>query len=393
METFFSENTDSIFSNESIVLLTFTSLALILFYLTNLICSKLVIPAVNRLTRKTKSKWDDILFSPNVIKDMGQLIPPIVLTAAAPHVFNTEGTTFFWTSKILNIYIVASFVKLLCSIMNAMYELSNENKKLKNRTLKGVFQMFKIIIICIGAIIIISYIIDKDPINILTGLGAMAAVLMLVFQDTIKGLVAGVQLSANDMLRPGDWISLPKHDADGEVIEVTLTTVKVQNWDKTITTIHPYTLVSESFQNWRGMFNSGGRRIKRSINIDMSSIGFCTQEQLDKFEKEGWLEVMKKEKRIVNLTVLRNYLNIYLRNNSDVNQNMTMMVRQLQPTAQGLPLELYFFTATTSWIPYEHIQADVFEHLLAMLPEFGIKAFQAPSGSDFAGYINDKAEA
>ena len=253
--------------------------------------------------------------------------------------------------------------------------------------------MFKIIVICIGFIIIISIIIDKNPINILTGLGAMAAVLMLVFQDTIKGLVAGVQLSANDMLRPGDWISLPKHDADGEVIEVTLTTVKVQNWDKTITTIPPYTLVSESFQNWRGMFNSGGRRIKRSINIDMNSVGFCTEDQLEKFEKNGWLEGLPKGDRIVNLTVLRNYLDKYLRNHERVNQNMILMIRQLQPTAQGLPLELYFFSANTAWVAYEHLQADIFEHLLAMMPEFGLKVFQAPSGSDFAGYINDKTEA
>ena len=380
------------FNNDEAVLTTFIIAAFALFYLTDVISRRIVVPIIKKVTLKTKSNWDDILFNCIVVKDFCQLFPPILLTAASPHIFYPESTTFFWINKILGIYIVASIVKLVCSILNALYQLSNENQKFKNRTLKGVFQMFKLIVICIGAIIIISRIIDKDPVNILTGLGAMAAVLMLVFQDTIKGLVAGVQLSVNDMLRPGDWISLPKHDADGEVIEVTLTTVKVQNWDKTITTIHPYTLVSESFQNWRGMFNSGGRRIKRSINIDMSSVGFCTQEQLDKFEKEGWLEGMKKEKRIVNLTVLRNYLDIYLRNNSDVNQNMTMMVRQLQPTAQGLPLELYFFTATTSWIPYEHIQADVFEHLLAMLPEFGIKAFQAPSGSDFAGYINDKAE-
>ena len=383
---------NSMFSSDEAVLTTFIIAAFALFYLTDVISRRIVVPIIKKVTLKTKSNWDDILFNSIVIKDFCQLFPPILLTAASPHIFYPESTTFFWINKILGIYIVASIIKLLCSVLNALYQLSNENQKFKNRTLKGVFQMFKLIVICIGAIIIISRIIDKDPVNILTGLGAMAAVLMLVFQDTIKGLVAGVQLSVNDMLRPGDWISLPKHDADGEVIEVTLTTVKVQNWDKTITTIHPYTLVSESFQNWRGMFNSGGRRIKRSINIDMSSVGFCTQEQLDKFEKEGWLEGMKKEKRIVNLTVLRNYLDIYLRNNSDVNQNMTMMVRQLQPTAQGLPLELYFFTATTSWIPYEHIQADVFEHLLAMLPEFGIKAFQAPSGSDFAGYINDKAE-
>ena len=240
--------------NEEIRLTIFILSALLLFYLIDLISQKIVIPIVNKLTLKTKSRLDDIMFNSAVLKDICQLVPPIALTVAAPHVFRTGSDTFYWIDKILSIYIVASVVKLLCSTFNSLYILSNENQRLKNRTLKGVFQMFKLIVICIGVIIIVSRIIDKDPVNILTGLGAMAAVLMLVFQDTIKGLVAGVQLSVNDMLRPGDWISLPKHNADGMVIEVTLTTVKVQHWDKTITTLPPYTLVSESFQNWRGMF-------------------------------------------------------------------------------------------------------------------------------------------
>jgi miniconductance mechanosensitive channel len=374
--------------NEEIRLTIFILSALLLFYLIDLISQKIVIPIVNKLTLKTKSRLDDIMFNSAVLKDICQLVPPIALTVAAPHVFRTGSDTFYWIDKILSIYIVASVVKLLCSTFNSLYILSNENQRLKNRTLKGVFQMFKLIVICIGVIIIVSRIIDKDPVNILTGLGAMAAVLMLVFQDTIKGLVAGVQLSVNDMLRPGDWISLPKHNADGMVIEVTLTTVKVQNWDKTITTLPPYTLVSESFQNWRGMFDSGGRRIKRSLFIDMNSVGFCSKEQIERFKKEGWLEGMPEEERTVNLSVLRNYLLIYLRNHERVNQNMTMMIRQLQPTAQGLPLELYFFSATTQWIPYEHLQAEVFEHLLAIMPEFGLKAFQAPAGTDISGYMH-----
>ena len=254
--------------------------------------------------------------------------------------------------------------------------------------------MFKIISLCIGAIIIISIVVDKNPANILTGLGAMAAVLMLVFKDPIMGLVAGVQLSANDMLRQGDWITLPKHNADGEVVEVTLTTVKVQNWDKTITTIPPYVLVSESFQNWRGMFDSGGRRIKRSLYIDMNTIGFCTKEQVEKFRQKGWLNGIDcDDEHIVNLTVLRNYLDIYLRNNKRVNQNLILMVRQLQPTAQGLPLELYFFSANTAWVAYEHLQADVFEHIFAIMPEFGLKVFQTPAGNDFHTLPNTPGKA
>lgn len=263
---------------------------------------------------------------------------------------------------------------------------------MKNRTLKGVFEMFKIIALCIGAIIIISIVIDKNPANILTGLGAMAAVLMLVFKDPIMGLVAGVQLSANDMLRQGDWITLPKHGADGMVTEVTLTTVKVQNWDKTITTIPPYALVSESFQNWRGMFDSGGRRIKRSLYIDMNTVGFCSKEQIEKFREKGWLKGIEcTDGQVVNLTVLRNYLDIYLRNNERVNHEMIFMIRQLQPTPQGLPLELYFFSADTAWVAYEHLQADVFEHILAVMPEFGLKVFQAPAGNDLTGLTGAKS--
>ena len=231
-----------------------------------------------------------------------------------------------------------------------------------------------------------SILINKNPGYILTALGASAAVLMLVFKDSIMGLVAGVQLSANDMLRPGDWITMSKYGADGDVVEVTLTTVKVQNWDKTITTIPPYALVSDSFQNWRGMKESGGRRVKRSVYIDMRSIAFCTEDQMAEFEKRGWLEgVEREDKFVVNLHVFRNYLEDYLQHHPRVNSSMTIMVRQLQPTAQGLPLELYFFSDGTDWIPYEHLQSEIFEHVFAVLPTFGLRVFQSPMGIDFSG--------
>lgn len=371
-------------SYQSLRLVMFVLIATLLLYVTDLVCRKYIVPAVENITKKTKSKWDDILFNRNVLINLFRMVPPIAMQVMLPHMFNRDGAIFFWTEKIVNVYSIALLIILSFSVFNALYNLSNENERLRNSTIKGVFQMFKIISICLGGIIIISIVIDKDPSNVLTGLGAMAAVLMLIFKDPIMGLVAGVQLSINDMLRPGDWITLPKHDADGMVIEVTLTTVKVQNWDNTITTIPPYALVSESFQNWRGMYDSGGRRIKRSIYVDMNTIGFCTDEQLEKFTKNGWTEGMDcKEGKVVNLCVLRNYLDIYLRNNNRVNQELTLMVRQLQPTAQGLPLELYLFSADTSWVEYEHLQADIFEHVLAILPEFGIKVFQTPAGTDF----------
>lgn len=246
--------------------------------------------------------------------------------------------------------------------------------------------MMKIAVVCVVAIIIISILIDKNPGYILTALGASAAVLMLVFKDMIMGLVAGVQLSANDMLRPGDWISMPKYGADGSVLEVTLTTVKVRNWDMTITTIPPYALVSDSFQNWRGMQESGGRRVKRSIYIDMRSISFVPQEQQEEFKEKGWLDNIEREDHIVvNLHVFRNYLEDYLRHHPRVNKDLTIMVRQLQPTVQGLPLELYFFYAGTEWLPYEHLQSEIFEHVFAMLPNFGLRVFQSPMGIDFNG--------
>lgn len=376
--------------NETIELrlTTFVATCILLLYLTDLICRKAIVPLANKITRRTSSRWDDILLNSDVLTNIFRIFPPIVMLALLPYMLEHDSIIYFWSAKVIAIYITAISIKISFSILNALYDISNQNPRLRNRTLKGVFQMFKIIAICVGAIIIISIVIDKNPSNVLTGLGAMAAVLMLVFKDPIMGLVAGVQLSANDMLRPGDWITLPKHDADGEVVEVTLTTVKVQNWDKTITTIPPYALVSESFQNWRGMFDSGGRRIKRSIYIDMNSISFCTPEQQKRFGDRGWLKGLEEhDEAIVNLTVLRNYLDIYLRNNKRVNQDMTLMIRQLQPTAQGLPLELYFFSANTAWVAYEHLQADIFEHIIAMLPEFGLKVFQNPAGRDLNGLI------
>lgn len=369
----------------------FITAGIMLVYLVDFITRKAVIPSIKTITERTRTKWDDILLNEDIVTNLFRIIPPIIMIMIMPHLFAKEGDTYYWCNKILNIYITIMLIKFSFSVLNALYNISNENKNFRNTTLKGVFQMFKIISVCVGGIIIISLVIDKNPSNVLTGLGAMAAVLMLIFKDPIMGLVAGVQLSINDMLRPGDWITLPKHNADGMVIEVTLTTVKVQNWDKTITTIPPYILVSESFQNWRGMFDSGGRRIKRSIYIDMNSVTFCTDGQMKLFAQKGWLEGMEETGgKVVNLSVLRNYLRIYLESHQKVNTDMTLMIRQLQPTAQGLPLELYFFSASTQWVSYEHLQAEVFEHLLAVIPDFGIKVFQAPAGYDLSNFMADK---
>ena len=360
-------------------------IALIVF-VANVVCRCVLIPLVKRIINHTRSTWDDVFFNDSLLLDVSRLVSPILIAVLIPMAFVGKSGLIEFLLKVNYIYLIALIAKLLCALLSSLYELSNRKNQLKNQSLKGVYQMLKIVVVCVALIIIVSVLIDKNPGYILTALGASAAVLMLVFKDMILGLVAGVQLSANDMLRPGDWISMPKYGADGDVVEVTLTTVKVQNWDKTITTIPPYALVSDSFQNWRGMKESGGRRVKRSIYIDMRSITFCTEEQMAEFERKGWLDGVEREDQfVVNLHIVRNYLEGYLRSHHRVNQKMIVMVRQLQPTAQGLPLELYFFSDGTDWIPYEHLQSEIFEHVFAVLPIFGLRVFQSPMGIDFCG--------
>ena len=366
-------------------LIAIATIALVVF-MADVVCRRLLLPLVKRLTRATRAAWDDILLSDTMLKDVSRLVPPILIAVLMPLAFSHAHPTLDLLLKVNLIYLISIMAKLLCTFLSALYDLSSHQDRLKNHPIKGIYQMLKIVVICVALIIVVSILINKNPGYILTALGASAAVLMLVFKDTIMGLVAGVQLSANDMLRPGDWISMPKYGADGDVEEVTLTTVKVRNWDKTITTIPPYALVSDSFQNWRGMQESGGRRVKRSVYVDMRSISFCSDEQMAEFERRGWLEgVEREDKFVVNLHVFRNYLEDYLQHHPRVNSGMTIMVRQLQPTAQGLPLELYFFSDGTEWVPYEHLQSEIFEHVFAVMPTFGLRVFQSPMGIDFSG--------
>lgn len=346
-------------------------------------CHKILYKVVSRITSRTVSRWDDHLLGGKVLDSACHLLPPLLLYLLLPVAIGDMPRLYNLMESVCYIYIVIVLLRLVCAFITGLYRLTCEKAQVEHHPLKGVYQMLKIVAIILGAIVIISVLVDKSPVAILTGLGVVAAALTFVFQDTILGLVAGVQLTANDMLKPGDWIAAPKYGADGFVIEVTLTTVKVRNWDMTITTVPPYALVRDSFQNWRGMFDSGGRRVKRSIDIDVNSIKFCTPEQLALYEKNGWLEgIDDVEGEMVNLRVFRNYLERYIRTHSRINQNMIQIVRQLQPTSHGLPLELYFFTADTQWIAHEKIQASVFEHVYAMLPVFGLKVFQSPTGTD-----------
>ena len=369
-------------------------------------CRYIFLGLFKRFAKRTRNQWDDLIVERKIIDKLMHLIPAslvyIMLPLALPR---TEMPTLLGILQMIcSIYIVAVILRFINAALNLLLEIYNRKEAFKNKPLKGFVQIIQVLVFFVGFIIIISILIGKSPATLFAGLGASAAILMLVFKDTILGFVAGIQLSANDMLRPGDWITMTKYGADGTVIEVTLNSIKVRNFDNTITMIPPYALVSDSFQNWRGMQESGGRRVKRSINIDMNSVRFCTPEMLEKFRKiallteyvdtkQQELETYNKEhnidgsilvngRRQTNLGVFRAYLVNYLKSNPDVNKDLTCMVRQLQPTEKGIPMELYFFAATTVWIPYEGIQADVFDHILAILPEFGLQVFQEVSGSD-----------
>lgn len=369
--------------------LTLIALILLISYIITKLFRHLVIPAVHKITSRTKATWDDYLFNERMMTSFCRMIPPIMFYLLLPFVFNNIPQVLDILLKGCLIYLVITTLMLVNSFLNSLYEISNEHETLRNRPLKGIYQMINLVAIGIGIILIISILIDQNAATILAGLGASAAVLMLIFKDSILGLVAGVQLSANDMLRPGDWITMPKYGADGDVLEVSLTTVKVRNFDKTITTIPPYALVSDSFQNWRGMRETGGRRIKRSIFIDMTTVHFCSEKEKIMFASRGWIDEAqaKPETQVVNLYVFRNYLQNYLKEHPRTHKELMIMVRQMQPTSEGLPLEIYCFSNTTVWSEYEQIQGEIFDHILAVIPEFGLRIFQRPSGNDLSTTI------
>ncbi|WP_288316177.1 mechanosensitive ion channel domain-containing protein [uncultured Mediterranea sp.] len=381
------------------------ALVLVLAFAADFICRKVLLRAIARLVQKTKATWDDILFDRRVMVYLSHMVAPVVIYLLLPVAFaQTDSVTLNFIRRLCFIYIIFSFLFFINAFLKAAYTVYSAKESMRDRPLKGLLQTLQVSLWLIGIIVIVAELLGKSPYSLLAGLGASAAVLMLVFKDSIMGFVSGVQLSANDMLKVGDWITMPKYGADGTVIEVTLNTVKVRNWDNTITTIPPYLLVSDSFQNWRGMRESGGRRVKRSINIDMTSVRFCTPEMLEKYRKIQLLkdyidrteavveaynaengidnEVLVNGRRQTNLGVFRAYLTAYLKSLPVVNKELNCMVRHLQPMDHGLPVELYFFSTIKDWIPYEGVQADVFDHVLAIIPEFGLRVFQSPSGAD-----------
>ena len=364
------------------------------------IAKQVVLRIVYKVIAKSKSKWDDALRDNMVLMRAVMVIPAVVVHAAASLFPDYQVVIERIASSIITFIVVLT----VCRLLDAVNDIYNQYEVSKIKPIKGYLQVVKIFAYIIGLIVIIGIILNRSPWPLLGGLGAASALLLLVFQNSIQGLVAGIQLSANDMVRLGDWIEMPKYGADGDVIEISLTTVKVRNWDKTITTIPSYALISESFKNWRGMQESGGRRIKRAVNIDINCIRFLTEEMIERFKKieyiTEYIEQKEKEiaahnkkhridpasiangRRLTNIGVFRAYVEQYIKHNPNIHQGMTKLIRQLAPTEKGLPIEIYVFTSDTAWGTYEAIQADIFDHILAVIPEFDLRVYQSPSGND-----------
>ena len=355
---------------------------LVVAYAAAVLFRRLVVPLLQKISARTKAVWDDHLFSDKVMHRAARLIPPLIWYVLLRVAFYDTPVLLNVLHKACLIYLIVAVLQLVAAFLDTLYEISSRHETLRNRPLKGVYQMIKLLAVCVGAILIVSILIGQDATAVLAGLGASAAIIMLIFRDSILGLVAGVQLSANDMLRPGDWITRAKYGADGYVTEVTLTTVKVQNFDKTITTIPPYALVSDSFQNWRGMWDSGGRRIKRSLLIDASSVHNCTAAELAALREKGLAGTTPDAEPVVNLYALREYAARYLKGHPGIHPDLMQMVRMLQPTPEGIPVEVYCFTRETDWVAYEAVQGAVFDHLFAVLPDFGLRAYQRSSDRD-----------
>ncbi|MDE7125618.1 MAG: mechanosensitive ion channel family protein, partial [Muribaculaceae bacterium] len=345
-------------------------------------CTRVLAPVIESVVAKTKAKWDDVLLNKRMVKALSQLILICILNLTLPDACDFYPALKTWMSVIMRVLLVTGVVVVINRLLVAVYDILCSQTTVPAQSLRGLREMLQILVICIGVIIAVSILVDRSPLIILSGLGASAAVLMLVFKDSILGLVSGVRLTMNDMLRPGDWITAPKFGANGIVQEVNLTTVKVQNFDMTIVTIPPYSLVSDSFQNWRGMQECPGRRVARSICIDINSIHFLNPDELDKYRSEPWASDLDLTERQANLALFRRYLEHYITGVATTVRSMIVMVRELQPTPQGIPVEIYFFTNRQDWLSYEHVQADLLDYVVAVLPEFGLRVYQAPSGLD-----------
>ncbi|MFH2133503.1 MAG: mechanosensitive ion channel domain-containing protein [bacterium] len=385
--------------SKSIGLLLIVLLAVIVDRITK----RYLVAGVARLVTKTKSNWDDVLLQNRFFDQLAHLAPVTFLYLLVPFTFGKDAKISFYSHTALTIIMIILAVLIVDALLNTSHDIYGTFSISRQVPIKSFIQVAKLLNYFVGGILIISLLVNKTPIYLFSGLGAMTAVIMFIFKDAILGFIAGIQLMANKMVTIGDWIEMPKYGADGDIIEVGLTTVKVQNFDKTITMIPTYALISESFRNWRGMKESGGRRIKRAIHIDINSIKFCDDEMIERFQniqsisqyiqnKKVELENYNKtvdgksqinRRRLTNIGTLRAYLISYLKNHPLIHQDMTFLVRHLRPAENGLPLEIYVFCRDNEWKNYEAIQADIFDHVLAVVPEFDLRIFQNPTGSDF----------
>lgn len=348
---------------------------------------------LQKIVSRTKATWDDYIFDKKVIKRLCNFITPTIIYILLPIAFSSaEGNDGMYTilKRGVEIYMVIACIGFINTLLKVCFEVAEQHPAWQGKPIKGLMQTAQGIVIGIGLILVVSILIDKSPTLLLTGLGASAAVLMLIFKDSILGLVAGVQLSANNMLKVGDWISLPKRGVDGEVEEVSLTTIKVRAWDKTLQMLPPYLLISEPFDNWQAMRSAGGRRIKRSLNVDMTTIKLADSAFIDTLRQSdisrNLIEPIQTQSAeggtLTNLDLFMRAVNNYLMHHPRVNPNMTVMVRQLQPSQWGLPIEIYCFSADVNWVPYENLQTEIISYVVAVAPLFGLRMYQAPSSAD-----------
>ena len=361
--------------DEMIIAALLVILAIGLDYL----CQAIFVGSMKKLAQHTHYQWDSLLLKRKVVHHLVHTIPGILVYALLPPAFIRGKGLLLLSQKICAVYIVFALLLAINGSILVFLDMYNMRQVNKNRPIKGFMQVLQVLLFFIGGIVIIAILIGKSPASLFAGLGASAAILMLVFKDTILGFVAGIQLSANDMLRPGDWITVPGSNANGIVQEITLNTVKIQNFDNTISTIPPYTLVSASFQNWRGMVESGGRRVMKSIFLDLNTIKFCTPDMLNTFRKEiPLLADYKPDEGVTptNSQMFRVYVEKYLTSLPVVNTDLDLIISQLQSTEYGVPIQIYFFSRNKIWKEYERIQSDIFDHFFAMIPKFELKVYQ-----------------
>lgn len=361
--------------DEIIIAVLLIALAVGLDYL----CQFIFVGSVRKLSEKSHYFWDTLLIKRKVIHNLVHAIPGILVYALLPMAFIRGKELLLISQKICAVYIVFVLLLAINGFILVSMDIFNHRDTNKNHSIKGFIQVLQVLAFFIGGIVIIAILVGKSPATLFAGLGASAAILMLVFKDTILGFVAGIQLSANDMLRPGDWITVPGSNANGIVQEITLNTVKIQNFDNTISTVPPYTLVNNSFQNWRGMVESGGRRVMKSIFLDLTTIKFCTPEALDNLRKEiPLLADYKPDEGVTptNSQMFRVYVERYLTNLPVVNTDLDLIISQLQSTEYGVPIQIYFFSRNKIWKEYERIQSDIFDHFFAMIPQFELKVYQ-----------------